>query len=297
MFRILKSQWLAPKVRRLEVEAPRVAARHRPGHFVIVRAYNGGERIPLTIADSDAKRGTITLVIQVIGATTERLCSLQEGDALSDVVGPLGKATEIEHFGHVVLVGGGVGTAVIYPQAAALKGKGNRVTAVMGGRSKPYVILEEELKAICDAVYPCTDDGSYGYNGFVTGKLAELIADPASPVNAVITAGPVPMMRAIAEVTRPKGILTIASLNPIMVDGTGMCGGCRVTVGGKNLFACVDGPEFNAHEVDFASLTDRLSAYRDHERSIWARLQTDEEHQCKLQAALAEAKAPEVKAP
>jgi ferredoxin--NADP+ reductase len=288
MFPILKSQWLAPKVRRLEVVAPRVAARHRPGHFVIVRAYAGGERIPLTIADSDAKCGTITLVIQAIGATTERLCSLQAGDALSDVVGPLGKATEIENFGHVVLVGGGVGTAVIYPQASALKAKGNRVTAIMGGRSKEYVILERELMAICDAVYPCTDDSSYGYGGFVTGKLAELIADPALPVNAVITAGPVPMMKAVANVTRAKGILTMASLNPIMVDGTGMCGGCRVTVGGKNLFACVDGPEFNAHEVDFASLTDRLTAYRDHERSIWTRLQSDPAHQCKLQAALAE---------
>jgi ferredoxin--NADP+ reductase len=291
MFPILKSQWLAPKVRRLVVAAPRVAAKHRPGHFVIVRAQGGGERIPLTIADSDATSGTITLVIQVIGATTERLCSLQEGDALSDVVGPLGKATDIENFGHVVLVGGGVGTAVIYPQAGALKAKGNRVTAVMGGRSQPYVILEDELKAICDAVYPCTDDGSYGYKGFVTGKLGELIADPAHPVNAVITAGPVPMMKAVANVTRDRGILTIASLNPIMVDGTGMCGGCRVTVGGKNLFACVDGPEFNAHEVDFGSLNDRLSAYRDHEKSVWAKLQADADHQCKLQAAMAQAKA------
>jgi ferredoxin--NADP+ reductase len=289
MFRILSSQWLAPKIRRLEVEAPRVAARHQPGHFVIVRAHAGGERIPLTIADSDGKRGTISLVIQAIGATTERLCAMNAGDALPDVVGPLGKATEIKNFGHVVLVGGGVGTAVIYPQASALKAKGNRVTAVMGGRSKEYVILENELRAICDAVCPCTDDGSYGYSGFVTGKLAELIADVASPVNAVITAGPVPMMKAIANLTRDKGILTIASLNPIMVDGTGMCGGCRVTVGGKNLFACVDGPEFDAHEVDFASLTDRLTAYRDHERGILARLQTDEAHQCKLQAALAEA--------
>jgi ferredoxin--NADP+ reductase len=289
MFPILSAQWLAPKVRRLEVQAPRVAARHRPGHFVIVRAYAGGERIPLTIAQSDAKRGTITLVIQAIGATTERLCSLQEGDSLSDVVGPLGKATEIENFGHVVLVGGGVGTAVIYPQAAALKTKGNRVTAVVGGRSQEYVILEQELRAICDVVYPCTDDGSYGYKGFVTGKLAELIADTTLPVNAVITAGPVPMMKNVANVTRDKGILTIASLNPIMVDGTGMCGGCRVTVGGKNLFACVDGPEFNAHEVDFASLTDRLTAYRDHERSTWERLKADPGHQCKLQAAMAEA--------
>ncbi len=289
MFTILKSQWLAPKVRKLEVEAPRVAARHRPGHFVIVRAYAGGERIPLTIADSDPKRGTITLVVQVIGATTERLCAMQAGDVLPDIVGPLGKATDIEHFGHVVLVGGGVGTAVIYPQAGALKAKGNRVSAVMGGRSKPYVILEDELRAICDAVYPCTDDGSYGYNGFVTGKLAELIANPELPVDAVITAGPVPMMKAIANVTRERKILTIASLNPIMVDGTGMCGGCRVTVGGKNLFACVDGPEFNAHEVDFASLTDRLTAYREHERRIWDELKNDNDHQCKLQASLADA--------
>jgi ferredoxin--NADP+ reductase len=291
MFHILKSEWLAPKVRRLEVEAPRVASRHRPGHFVIVRAHGAGERIPLTIADSDSQRGTITLVVQVIGATTERICSLAAGDALSDVVGPLGKPTEIESFGHVVLVGGGVGTAVIYPQAGALKAKGNRVTAVMGGRSKPYVILEDELRKICDAVYPCTDDGSYGYSGFVTGKLGELTADPALPVNAVITAGPVPMMRAIANLTRDKGILTIASLNPVMVDGTGMCGGCRVTVGGKNLFACVDGPEFNAHEVDFASLNDRLGAYRDHERGVWARLHDDADHQCKLRAAMAEPRA------
>lgn len=289
MFSILNAEWLAPKVRRLVVKAPRVAARHRPGHFVIVRAYDGGERIPLTIADSNTQDGTITLVIQIIGASTERLCSLKTGEAIHDVVGPLGKPTDIELFGHVVLVGGGVGTAVIYPQAAALKAKGNRVSAIMGGRSKAYVILEEDLKAHCDAVYPCTDDGSYGYNGFVTGKLTELIADETNPVNAVITAGPVPMMKAIANVTREKKILTIASLNPIMVDGTGMCGGCRVTVNGKNLFACVDGPEFNAHEVDFNSLTDRLSAYKDHERSVWARLQTDEEHQCRLQSAMAEA--------
>jgi len=295
MFPVLKSQWLAPKVRRLEVEAPRVAARHRPGHFVIVRACAGGERIPLTIADSDAKRGTITLVVQGIGATTERLCAMQAGDALHDVVGPLGKSTEVDFYGHAVLVGGGVGTAVVYPQAVALKAKGNRLTSVIGGRSKEYVILEKELAAVCDAVYPCTDDGSYGYRGFVSGKLADLIADPAHPVSAVFTAGPVPMMKAVADTTRDKGILTIASLNPIMVDGTGMCGGCRVTVGGKNLFACVDGPEFNAHEVDFALLTDRLTAYRDYERTAWARLRDDPAHQCKLQAALAEAAEAEVK--
>jgi ferredoxin--NADP+ reductase len=288
MFRVQKAQWLAPKLRRLEIEAPRVALRHRPGHFVIVRVHEGGERIPLTIADSSAERGTITLVVQVIGATTERLAALTHDDSVADVVGPLGKPTEIAHFGQVVLVGGGVGTAVIYPQAAALKAQGNRVTAIIGGRSRPYVILEEELRAICDAVYPCTDDKSYGFPGFVTGKLSQLLEPPEPPVDAVITAGPVPMMKAVAQVTRPRGIHTVASLNPIMVDGTGMCGGCRVSVNGRTLFACVDGPEFDAHEVDFDALMDRLVAYRDHERRAWERLQTDDAHQCKLAAALAE---------
>lgn len=280
MFVIREAKWLAPAVRWLVVEAPRVAARHKPGHFVIVRVGEGGERIPLTIADSDAAAGTITLVVQAIGSSTQRLAALEEGQAIRDVAGPLGKPTEIEKFGHVVLVGGGVGTAVIYPQAGALKKMDNKVSAIMGGRSKPYVIMEKELGAICDAVCPCTDDGSYGYHGFVTGKLAELIADQSDPVNAVITAGPVPMMRAIAEVTRGKGIHTIASLNPIMVDGTGMCGGCRVMVGGKMLFACVDGPEFDAHQVNFAELADRLTAYRDHERKIRERAQ--ENHACRL---------------
>ena len=182
-----------------------------------------GERIPLTIADSDPKAGTITLVIQQVGATTEILCGLDAGQDLLDVSGPLGKPTEIEKFGHVVLVGGGVGTAVIHPQAGALKAMGNKISAIIGGRSKPYVIMEPELRRICDEVYPCTDDGSYGYHGFVTGKLAELINNDADPVHAVITAGPVPMMKAVADVTRDRAIHTIASLNPIMVDGTGMC--------------------------------------------------------------------------
>ncbi len=290
MFTIHEAKWLAPQVRWLVVEAPRVAARHRPGHFVIVRVREEGERIPLTIADSDANAGTITLVVQVIGATTERLCASQTGDAIMDVVGPLGRPTEIKKFGHVVLVGGGVGTAVIYPQAGALKEVGNKVSAVIGGRSKPYVIMEEELRAKCDVVHPCTDDGSYGYHGFVTGKLQELIDDKSDPVNAVLTAGPVPMMKNVAKVTREKRILTIASLNPIMVDGTGMCGGCRVTVGGKQKFACVDGPEFDAHEVDFEGLTDRLIAYREQEKRAWDRTHEDKEHMCKLAAAEKELK-------
>lgn len=288
MYEVVEASWLAPSVRRIKTLAPRVANRHQPGHFVIVRAHADGERVPLTVADVDRENGTITLVVQVVGATTERLGALRTGEALSDVVGPLGRPTEIRAFGHVVLVGGGVGTAVIYPQAAALKRAGNRVTAVIGGRSRPYVILESELRQWCDGVHPCTDDGSYGYHGFVTGKLAELIADASAPVNAVITAGPVPMMRAIANVTRPHQIHTIASLNPVMVDGTGMCGGCRVTIDGKQKFACVDGPEFDAHQVDFAELADRLTAYRDFERESWAKLGQDQDHQCKLGKALAE---------
>ncbi len=283
MPRIREARWLAPLVRWLVVDAPRVAAKHKPGHFVIVRATADGERIPLTIADSNRAAGTITLVVQQVGATTERLCSLEVGQDLLDVAGPLGKETEIEKYGHVVLVGGGVGTAVIHPQAGALKAMGNKVSAVMGGRSKPYVIMEEELGRICDAVYPCTDDGSYGYHGFVTGKLRELIENAADPVYAVITAGPVPMMKAVADVTRAAKIHTIASLNPIMVDGTGMCGGCRVMVGGKMQFACVDGPEFDAHQVDFDELRDRLTAYRDQEKAAWDHLHVQEQpHQCKI---------------
>jgi ferredoxin--NADP+ reductase len=271
MFTIDHAEWLAPKVRRMVVRAPRVASHHKPGHFVIIRVYEGGERIPLTIADSDAGSGTITLIIQVVGSTTERLCSLATGESIANVAGPLGRPTEIENFGHAVLVGGGVGTAAIYPQAAALREAGNRVTAVMGGRSREYVILEKELSAHCHQVFPCTDDGSYGYHGFVTGKLKELI-EQHGDVGAVLTAGPVPMMRAVAAVTRPFGVKTIASLNPVMVDGTGMCGGCRVTVAGEMKFACVDGPEFDAHTVDFAELIDRLTTYREQEALAWNRL-------------------------
>ncbi len=287
-FRIKDAKWLAEGVRMMVVEAPRVARRHQPGHFVIVRAVEGGERIPLTIADSDADAGTITLVIQQVGATTQRLCALKVGEDVLDVVGPLGKPTEIEKFGHLVLVGGGVGTAVIYPQASALRRIGNKVSAVIGGRSKPYVILEEELGQVCDAVYPCTDDGSYGFHGFVTDKLSELIADESDPVHAVITAGPVPMMKAVAELTRSADIHTIASLNPIMVDGTGMCGGCRVMVDGQMKFACVDGPEFDAHQVDFKELADRLTAYRQQEKEAMSRLEHGE-HRCRLTEAVEKA--------
>ena len=277
--RILASDWLAPAVKRLVVEAPHVVRHCEPGQFVIVRPNADSERIPLTVAHVDRPAGSITLIIQAIGATSTKLCNLEAGQTMSDVAGPLGKPTEIANVGHAAIVGGGVGTAVIYPQAPALKKLGNRVTAIIGGRSKPYVILENELRATCDEVLPCTDDGSYGFAGFVTQRLTQLINETQNTdrkLGVVICAGPVPMMRAVAETTRPYAIHTIASLNPIMVDGTGMCGGCRVQVGGTNLFACVDGPEFDAHKVDFKELSDRLTAYREMEKVAMER------HTCKL---------------
>jgi ferredoxin/flavodoxin---NADP+ reductase len=280
MFRIIQKKVLSENVCQLEIEAPRIAKAYKPGQFAILRIDEKGERIPLTIANASPQTDTITFIIQSIGLTTKLLCALNEGDSVRDIAGPLGKATELEKFGHVVLVGGGVGTAVIYPQAQALKDLGNRVTAIMGGRTKDLVILEEELNEVCDKVIPCTDDGSYGQKGFVTTALQELI-DKADPkVDAVITAGPVMMMKAISDLTRPYKITTIVSLNPIMVDGTGMCGGCRVTVGGKTLFACVDGPEFDGHQVDFTELVDRLSTYRDHEERI------KKTYTCKLNKAI-----------
>jgi len=263
--RILEAQWLAPQVKRFVIDAPHVVRNAKPGQFVILRLHAGGERIPLTIAHADREQRAITLVVQAVGATTIELCRKDAGDEISDVAGPLGMPTHITNVGHAVIVGGGVGTAVIYPQALALKEAGNTVSAIIGGRSKPYVILEHELSQICDAVYPCTDDGSHGYHGFVTNRLKQLI-DETQDVKMVLCAGPVPMMRAVAEVTRPYGIHTIASLNPVMVDGTGMCGGCRVQVDGQMKFACVDGPEFDAHKVDFKELADRLTAYREHEK-------------------------------
>jgi ferredoxin--NADP+ reductase len=280
MFGIVEKNFLSPNVCRLVIDAPRVARAYRPGQFAILRIDEKGERIPLTIAEAKPEKGQIIFIIQTIGYTTKKLCSLNIGETVRDVAGPLGRPTELEKFGHVVLVGGGVGTAVIYPQAKALKDLGNRVTAIMGGRTKELVILEDELRQVCDEVIPCTDDGSYGKKGFVTTALKEVI-DKADPkVDAVMTAGPVMMMKAISDLTRPYNIKTIVSLNPIMVDGTGMCGGCRVTVGGEVKFACVDGPEFDGHQVDFKELVDRLSTYKEQEKKLV------EEHACKLDEAI-----------
>jgi ferredoxin--NADP+ reductase len=268
MHPIIAREQLSPNVTRLVLEAPRIAEIRRPGQFVIVRLDEGAERIPLTIADADPVAGTISLIIQGIGASTMDLVALQPGDAIRDVAGPLGRPTDLIDHGRAVCVGGGAGTAVIYPIAQELHRRGVAVTSVIGGRSREWVILEDELRAAGDVVV-CTDDGSYGRHGFVTEALKDLCE--AGGIDEVFAVGPVPMMRAVAELTRPFGIRTTVSLNAIMVDGTGMCGGCRVSVGGETRYACVDGPEFDGHVVDFKVLADRLTTYRAFEQQALVR--------------------------
>jgi 2-polyprenylphenol hydroxylase and related flavodoxin oxidoreductases len=265
---IVAREQLSPNVTRLVLEAPRIAEIRRPGQFVIVRLGEGAERIPLTIADADPVAGTISLIIQGIGVSTMDLVALQPGDAIRDVAGPLGRPTDLIEHGHAVCVGGGVGTAVVYPIAQELHRRGVAVTSVIGGRSREWVILEEELRTAGDVIV-CTDDGSYGRHGFVTEALKDLCE--AGGIDEVFAVGPVPMMRAVAELTRPYGIRTTVSLNAIMVDGTGMCGGCRVSVDGETRYACVDGPEFDGHTVDFKMLADRLTTYRSFEQQALAR--------------------------
>ena len=267
MHPVVKREVLSPNVTRLEVEAARIAQVRRPGQFVIVRLGEGAERVPLTIADADPEAGTITLTIQAVGKTSCDLCLLQVGDAIQDVAGPLGEATELIDAGHAVCVGGGVGTAVVHPMAQDLAAKGVKVTSIIGGRAKEWVIFEEELGRYGD-VRVCTDDGSYGRHGFVTEELHDMLAEGG--VDHVYAVGPVPMMAAVANVTKEFDVPTTVSLNAIMVDGTGMCGGCRVSVGGKTVYACVEGPEFDAHQVDFKQLADRLAMYRDVEKDAFA---------------------------
>jgi len=265
MFKILQAVPIAPGIKRFLIEAPRIARKHEAGQFVILRLDEHGERIPLTIESADKERGTITIVVQAVGKTTYQLNALNEGDEIQDVVGPLGKPSIIENFGTVVIVGGGVGTALAYPTTVALKRAGNRILTILGGRNRDLVILEEEMRATSDVLYVTTDDGSYGEKGLVTDKLWQLLASDEK-IQLVLAVGPVPMMKAVADLTRDKGIHTVVSLNPIMIDGTGMCGGCRVLVGGKSQFACVDGPEFNAHEVNFEVLMQRNRMYREAEK-------------------------------
>jgi len=274
VFKIVQARFLAPGIKRFVIEAPRIARKRRPGQFVILRLYEQGERIPITIENSDPERGTISIVVQSAGKTTNFLNALETGDSILDVVGPLGKPSEIENFGTVVVIGGGVGTAMAYPTAAALKHAGNRVISIVGARNKELVILEDEMREVSDSLMLTTDDGTYADKGFVTDKLRQLIEN-GTRIDLVLAVGPIPMMRAVAEMTRKEHIRTIVSLNPIMIDGTGMCGGCRVLVDGKSEFACVDGPEFDAHRVNFAVLVQRNSTYRDAEKRSMTEFERD----------------------
>ena len=274
MFKILHAAFIAPGIKRFVIEAPRIARKHRPGQFVILRLCEQGERIPLTIERSDPARGTINICVQSAGKTTHLLNSFETGDRILDVVGPLGKPSEIEKFGTVVVIGGGVGTAMAYPTAAALKKTGNRVISIIGARHKELVILEQEMAEVSDTLLVTTDDSSYAEKGFVTDKLRQLIKF-GTRIDLVLAVGPIPMMKAVADLTRDTHIRTIVSLNPIMIDGTGMCGGCRVLIDSKSEFACVDGPEFDAHRVNFEVLAQRNSMYREAERKSMAGFQDE----------------------
>jgi len=266
MHEIVKAEALGADVFRLEVRAGRIAHKRQAGQFIILRIDEQGERIPLTIADADPGAETITLIFQVVGKTTEHLSRLRVGDAIQDLVGPLGQPTHIEKFGTTICVGGGIGIAPLHPIAQALKAAGNEVLTILGARSKDLLILEDELRAASSEVRICTDDGSYGEKGLVTNLLEQWIGERGKEnIHLCVAIGPPIMMKFVAKTTEPHGVKTLVSLNSIMIDGTGMCGGCRVSVGGQSKFCCVDGPEFDAHQVDFDLLMQRLTAYREHE--------------------------------
>ncbi|MEJ5299467.1 MAG: sulfide/dihydroorotate dehydrogenase-like FAD/NAD-binding protein [Thermodesulforhabdaceae bacterium] len=266
MFKIVRREELAGgSIILNEIEAPLIARKVKPGQFVILKASETGERIPLTVADVNVEAGTITVIYMVVGKSTALFKTLQVGDGYQAVIGPLGQPTHIEKVGKVVCVGGGTGIAVLHPIARALKQAGNYVISIIGAKNKDLLILEGKMRVISDEMFICTDDGSYGYHGFVTDVLKKVLKEN-SDVKLVVAIGPVPMMKAASEITREFKIKTIVSLNPIMIDGTGMCGGCRVSIGGQIKFACVDGPEFDGHEVDYDELMLRLSAYKEDEQ-------------------------------
>ena len=277
MFKIVRKKELNSAVTLLEIEAPFVAKKAKAGQFIIFRIDEMGERVPLTIAGYDREKGTVTIIFQKVGFSTIALGNLNEGDYIKDFVGPLGKPTHTEGIKRVCVVGGGVGCAIALPSAAAFKEAGAEVDVIVGFRNKDIVILEEEFKAASDNMYLMTDDGSYGEHGFVTVKLQQLL-EAGNKYDAVLAIGPIPMMKFVCKTTEPFGVKTMVSLNPIMVDGTGMCGGCRVTVGGEVKFACVDGPEFDGHQVDFAELMSRNGTYRCREAEV------TENHTCRMEA-------------
>ena len=277
MYKIVRKKELNAAVTLLEIEAPFIAKKAHAGQFIIFRIDDQGERVPLTIAGYDREKGTVTIIFQKVGFSTIALGALNEGDYIKDFVGPLGKPTHTEGVKRVCVVGGGVGCAIALPSAAAFKEAGAEVDVIVGFRSKDIVILEDEFKAVSDNMYLMTDDGSYGEHGFVTVKLQELL-EKGNKYDAVLAIGPIPMMKFVCKTTEPFGVKTMVSLNPIMIDGTGMCGGCRVTVGGEVKFACVDGPEFDGHQVDFAELMSRNGTYTCREKEV------TETHACRMEA-------------
>jgi len=277
MYKIVRKKELNASVTLMEIEAPFIAKKAKAGQFIIFRIDEMGERVPLTIAGYDREKGTVTIIFQKVGFSTIALGNLNEGDYIRDFVGPLGKPTHTEGVKRVCVVGGGVGCAIALPSAAAFKEAGAEVDVVVGFRNKDIVILEEEFKAVSDNMYLMTDDGSYGEQGFVTVKLQQLL-ESGREYDAVLAIGPIPMMKFVCKTTEPFGVKTMVSLNPVMIDGTGMCGGCRVTVGGETKFACVDGPEFDGHKVDFAELMSRNGTYRDREAEV------NSTHTCRMDA-------------
>ncbi|MGB2630580.1 MAG: sulfide/dihydroorotate dehydrogenase-like FAD/NAD-binding protein [Candidatus Omnitrophota bacterium] len=276
MHKVVRAEQLNPEICLVEFEAKDIAASAKAGQFVILRVDEKGERFPLTIYDSDKERGTLIVVCQAVGVSTKKLCALEKGGSILDVVGPLGHATETKNIGKVICIGGGVGTAEAYPIAKAMKNDGNDITVIIGARTKDLVICEDEVREFCDKIHVTTDDGSYGRKGFVTDVLSELIEK--EKYDLVFAIGPIPMMKKVAEVTKPKGLKTLVSLNSIMVDATGMCGCCRINYGGESKFTCVDGPEFDAHLVDFDELVHRQGRYKDKEK----RSLDHYEHKCKI---------------
>lgn len=283
MYKIIAADFIAPKVKMFRIDAPLIARKHEPGQFVMLRVHEDGERIPITIANSDAKSGEITIIVQGIGRTTQQLNLKEAGDSLPDLVGPLGTPTHIEKWGKVVIVSGGVGTAEVVPIAKAMQAAGNRVISIIGARTKELVIADDLVGEFCEQVIITTNDGSLGIQGFVTAPLEEML-NSSEPPDMILAVGPLPMMSAIVEMTRPLGIETLVSLNTIMIDGTGMCGGCRATVDGETVFVCVDGPEFDGHKVDFAELKQRSQIYLNQEKQSLDEFL----HSCRLQAAAKE---------
>lgn len=270
MYKVLEKSFLQEIVVKMVIEAPEIARKRKAGQFIVLMIDEKGERIPLTIVDSDSQRGAITIIYQIVGKTTAQLAKMEKGDGIMHVLGPLGHATEIKNFGTVACIGGGVGIGVAYPIAAALKKAGNKVISIIGARTKDILILEDDMRKVSDQLLVATDDGSYGFHGFVSNVLQNLI-DAGEKIDIAYAIGPVPMMNVVAKLTKTYGIKTIVSLNPIMVDATGMCGACRVSVGGKTKLGCVDGPEFDGHEVDFSLLMNRLKMYADDEKQAMER--------------------------